>query len=397
MGLSPLEARIVGGLDDHQADLEALLGRLVGISSESMDAAGTNQVADLVASELEELGFRTSELVTGVVGRTVVGRRVNDDSHRLLLVGHGDTVHPRDGGFSGYQVLDDSRATGPGAADMKGGLVVMLAGLRALRDAGALEGRHCTVVVNADEEIGSPHSADLIRAEAAESQLCLGFEAGRPLSNGASTFVTQRRGFGRMRLVAKGRAAHAGVEPEKGASALLELCRKAVELEELTDTDSGVSVNVGVLRGGSAANVVAAEAELHLDYRFPDEEAGETLEEAIFDIAARNLLRDGGGQPCISTVMQEHVRRAAMERTDATDRMSARIVTWGRDLGLVLEEEARGGSSDAALAPEMGCPAVCGLGVVGDAFHTHDEWIRRASLVDRGKLAALLAHRFFEL
>lgn len=397
MPLTPRESEILDVLESRQGPCEALLKRLVEISSYSADAGGTNQMSDLMAAALGELGFRTSELVTGTGGRTVVGRRESASSHRLLLIGHVDTVHPPESPFKAYADMDDDRATGPGAADMKGGLVVMLEALRALLKAGALDDRHVTVVINADEEVGSPHSGDLIRSEAGDSHLALCFEAGRPLDGGASTFVTARKGFGRMTLEATGKAAHAGVEPGKGASALLELCQKAVDLAALSDPESGVTVNVGVLNGGTTANTVAAQAELQLDYRFPDDDAQSTLEDAIYDIAAKNVIRDAGGNPLVATLMKDQVKRAAMVRSDAIGRMAERIKTAGEDLGLDLREETRGGSSDAALATEMGCPAVCGLGVVGDGFHTPDEWIVRKSLVERAKLVALVIDRFYAL
>ena len=397
MALTDRESTLVNALDDAQDSMEALLERLVGINSYSTHAAGANAVADLVEAELEALGFRTAVLVSGNAGRSVVARRVCEGSHRLLLLGHGDTVHPPESPFQAYTRVDDNRATGPGAADMKGGLVVMLFALRAMKDAGLLDDRHVTVVMNADEEVGSPDSADLIRGESAESHLCLCYEAGRPRADGSSTFVTSRRGFGRMRFLASGRAAHAGVDPGAGASAVLELCHKAIALNELADPEAGVLVNVGVLRGGTAANTVAASAELLLDYRFPDEDQQLDLEDRIFNVAAKNILRDADGRPLVATVMRDQVKRGAMIKDEAIGRMSDRLVAWGSDLGLDLVEEARGGSSDAALATEMGCPAVCGLGVVGDQFHTDDEWILRKSLVDRAKLSALTMARFFEL
>jgi len=395
--LTPRETALLAALDDRQGPAEALLERLVAIPSYSDHAAGANQMADLMSDALGELGFRTSELVSGSVGRTVIGRRESGSSHRLLLIGHVDTVHPPSSPFRDYRVIDDDRATGPGAADMKGGLVVMLEALRALLRSGALEDRHVTVVINADEEIGSPHSADLIRSEAGESHLALCFEGGRPREDGSSTFVTARKGFGRMTLEATGKAAHAGVDPAKGASALLELCHKAVDLAALSDPGSGITVNVGVLNGGTTANTVAAKAELQLDYRFPDDEAQARAEEAIYDIAASNVIRDAAGSPLVATLMQGHVKRAAMKRSEAIGRMADRIRAAGEDLGLELVEEERGGSSDAALATEMGCPAVCGLGVVGDGFHTPDEWIVRKSLVERAGLVALTIDRFYGL
>jgi glutamate carboxypeptidase len=280
---------------------------------------------------------------------------------------------------------------------MKGGLIVMLEALRALKNAGRLEGRHLTVVLNSDEETGSRSSADLIRGESTESHLTLCFEAGRSPTPNQSTFVTSRAGFGRLTLLAKGKAAHAGVDPRAGASAILELAHKAIALSALSDRHPNCSVTVGVLNGGTAANVVPEEASLELDYRFPEEDARAELEEDIFREAARNYVKDAAGKPLVATTMRDQVSRPAMVRTDAIGRMSDRIISWAAELGVSLVEEARGGSSDAALAADSGCPAVCGLGAVGGAFHTDKEWILRQSLVDRAKVAALTIDRFYDL
>ena len=400
MAENPLESSILELLMDRQVPMEHRLSEWVGMSSQSIDKSGVDALNSLLEKELEDLGFRTAALVDGVRGSTVVARRREEtQGHRLLLLGHTDTVHPNQGAFSTLEEVPGipGRLTGPGAADMKGGLVVMLEALRALDEAGALKGRSITVVINGDEEIGSPSSADLIRAEAMESHLALGFEAGRPLEDGGSTIVSRRRGFGRLVLEARGKAAHAGVDPSEGASAVLELCHKAIDLSALDDPRNGVSVTVGMLNGGTAANVVPEVASLALDYRFPDEDARTELEDAIYNIASRNVIRSSEDQPLVGTTMQDQLGRPAMERSEAMGRMVRRIVDWGAEFGILVEEESRGGSSDAALAADVGCPAICGMGVVGDGFHTKDEWIDRTSLVPRAQLAAITMHRFFEL
>lgn len=398
MATTHREAAFLSTIPPRREEMLQELKGLVDLNSFTGNKAGVEAVARSVEGELEALGFRCSALLDGVHGPSLVARRTGG-GHRLLLIGHLDTVHRPDADFSVLKQdpQDPDRWRGPGSADMKGGIVVILEALRALERAGALAGRQLTVVLNSDEETGSVSSADLIRAEASESHLALGFEAGRPHPDGGATFVTRRRGFGRLTLEARGKAAHAGVDPGAGASALLELAHKAIALSALGDAGAGTSVTVGVLRGGTAANVVPEFAMLEVDYRFPDEDAREELEDAIYREAARNVLRSPEGRPLVATVIRDQAARPAMEETDAVRRMAARIVAWGADLGQVLVPEARGGSSDAALAAEAGCPAVCGLGAVGDAFHTDREWISAAGLVDRAMLAALTIDRFYGL
>lgn len=377
--------------------LRALLEELVGHNSFTGNKVGVDAVADVVERRLEELGLRTACMVDGKTGRHVVARTYGEGGPRVFLIGHSDTVHAPECGFSGVtaDADDPDVVRGPGVADMKGGLVVMLAALTALRDAGRLDGRELVVVVNGDEEEGAPTSGDLIRVEAEESQLALAFECGREAADGATTIVTRRRGVGRLKLKATGSSSHAGTNPGGGASAVLETAQKVGPLHALSDAALERSVTVGVLRGGTAGNVVPAECELELDYRFPDEEAGRDLFDAITEIASDNLLRGPSGRPLVRTVVTSHLVRPPLVRTDAVAAAAARLIAAGADLGLRLVEESRGGSSDAALAAEVGCPAVCGLGAVGGDIHTPREWARLSSLGDRARLAALAIDRFW--
>ena len=393
------ETDVLAGLEGRQEALQARLREWVEISSCTADRIGVDRLGDLLASQLQELGFRIAEIVSGTWGRTVVARREGSGGHRLLLIGHLDTVHPAESGFEGLVEVagDPSRLTGPGCADMKGGLVVMLEALRALAAAGELEGRQVVVVLASEEERGSPVSSEVIRGEATVADLCLVFEPGRVGEDGATTFVTGRRGFGRFRLTAHGRAAHAGVESDAGASAIRELALKVPVLEDLAAEHPGSSVTVGLFHGGSAANTVPESAWIEVDYRYADPESGLDLEDALLTAAGRHQVHDARGRPCVSTRLEDHVKRPPLLRTEAIGRMSDRIRSWGAELGLELREETRGGSSDAAIAADMGCPAVCGLGAVGGAFHTRDEWVLPASLVDRARLAALVMYRFWRL
>src|SRR5262249_35810101 len=161
------------------------------------------------------------------------------------------------------------------------------------------------------------------------------------------------------------------------------LASKIPALAALESPERRWNVNVGTFHGGTAANVVAESAEMTIDYRFPDAESGEELGAAITDIVSEPHLRSPGGRPLVRVVCKDAVAAAA-----------ARVIQAGADLGQAVVEEARGGSSDAALAFDAGCPAVCGLGVVGGAIHTDREWIRVSSLRERAALAALVCDRF---
>jgi glutamate carboxypeptidase len=393
MPLSPTERAILDRLPSDD-ELFSELGAMVAESSHTTFKEGVDRVGRICEAALERTGFRVSVMVTVVTGKHLIARRRGDAGPRLLLIGHLDTVHPKDGPFRGLAKLDEpDRATGPGAADMKGGIVVMLAALAALEAAGRLAGRTVTVILNADEEIGSPHSTEIIRLEAEDSDLAFAFEHGND-KGGETTIVTARRGIGRMVVAATGAAAHAGNETDRGASAIVELAQKVAEVTALESPERRWNVNVGMLHGGTAANVVAESAEMAIDYRFPDKESGDELSAVITDIVSEPHLRNPAGRPLVRVVCREHVVRPPLVRTEAVAAAAARIIEAGRDLGQAIVEESRGGSSDAALAFDAGCAAVCGLGVVGGAIHTDREWIRVSSLRQRAALTAVVIDRF---
>ncbi len=395
MPVSPTEQSIIERVPP-QSQLMDRLAALVEQNSFTDNKAGVDKVGAWCEAALEGAGFRVGVMVTGVGGRHLIARRPGGGSRKLLLIGHLDTVYPQDSAFQKFLRADGDpdRAVGPGVADMKGGLVVLLAALEALQASGRLEDACISVVLNADEEKGSPDSTEIIRLEAEEAKLALVFECGFAREEGASTIVTARRGVGRMVLRATGPGGHAGLEGPRAGSAVLELAQKAVEIAALHDPDRRVSVNVGTFHGGSAANVLAAEAEMTVDYRFPDKQTGDDLGDAIIEIASDAHQRGPTGRPLIRTVCKEHLIRPALERTEAVAAAAEAVILAGNDLGLKLVEESRGGSSDAVLAFDAGCPAVCGLGAVGGEIHSDREWVSLRSLRERAQLAALVIDRF---
>ncbi|HGY92068.1 MAG TPA: M20 family peptidase [Planctomycetes bacterium] len=395
MSLDDSETALIQRLRGWAPEMRAFLERLVAQNSHTPHVEGVNAVGRMMERQLLTMGFKAGAFVTGCGGQHLIARREGDDGHRLLLVGHLDTVHPPREEAPDALTEREGRLFGPGAADMKGGLVVMASALKALDVEGLLEGRAVTVLLTADEELGSPTAHDLVVQEGRDHHLGLVFEAGRPCSSGATSFVTRRKGFSRWSLRIEGVEAHSGVAKEKGLSAALEMAHKIIALEALNDPSNGVSVNVGIAESGTAVNTVPGQARLEIDARFPSPEAGATLEAALRKVLGVPQTGRGERRPVLH--VKEGPRMEPMVETEAMARMAGRIRTWGGELGLKLEEEGRGGGSDANLLAEAGCPVVDGLGVVGGDFHSPEEWVDPASLLDRSCLAALVMKRFFEL
>jgi glutamate carboxypeptidase len=362
------------------------LERLVNIDCGSYTRDGVNQVADFVTDALRELDAEVErvghEPADGghPLGDLVIGRLMGDGP-RVLLIGHMDTVF--DAGTAAerpYRSLD-GRATGPGVTDMKAGLLAGLHAIAALHEAGVRPA--ITFVANPDEEIGSPFSTPVIRALAPEHDAVLVLECAR--ANG--DIVSARKGIADYVVSIAGRAAHAGVEPEKGRSAILEAAHQVLALHALNGRWPTVTVNAGVIRGGTRPNVVPERCELEVDLR------AATVEE--FDAAAAEVERLAGA-PAVEGVSVS-VRRTAghppMEKTDASARLVALAVGIAGELGFALRDAATGGASDANTTAALGIPTIDGLGPVGGDDHSVDEWLDLRSVVPRTTLLALLLAR----
>ena len=299
----------------------------------------------------------------------------------VALVGHLDTVFPP-GTFEGYR-RDGDRRRGPGVLDMKGGLVVVAYAIRALARVGSLDSiGPLRVVIVSDEEVGSPEGADVIRTSIDGADACLVFESGRA----SDAIITRRKGTGMMKVVAHGKAAHAGNAHREGGNAIWALARFIDKAQGLTDYDRGVTVNVGKITGGQSKNTVPDYAEALVDLRFCTVEDARDLvsqihrvaREASVDIPETRLDVDGG------------VARLPLERSDASGRLMEAYGSCARAVGLGGGEAPLiGGGSDASTSAAMGIASIDGLGPRGEGFHTVHEYIDAPTLVTKAMALAL--------
>ena len=379
----PLPPGLVEAVQDRYPRYLAELEALVNIDCGSYTPAGVNRVADAVAASLAELGASVDRVAHDGeprLGDLLVGR-IEGTGPRLLLIGHMDTVFDEGTAADRPFRVEGDRALGPGASDMKGGLLTGLHALAALHAAGVHPA--VTFVANPDEEIGSPFSTPHIRRLAPEHDAALVLECAR--ANG--DIVSARKGIADLEVTFSGRAAHAGVEPEKGRSAILAAARAVIRLHELNGRWPSVTVNAGVIRGGTRPNVVPAECILEVDLRAATvAEFEEANAEAERIVAATE-------PPEVGTRLRRLAGHSPMEKNAATARLAALAVTLAGELAFELRDTATGGASDANTTSGMGLPTLDGLGPIGGDDHSADEWLDLPSVVPRtALLAALMAN-----
>jgi glutamate carboxypeptidase len=349
------------------AVLEALR-ELVEIESPTY-SPGVRPVAEVCARELAALGGRPRFLD----GDHLVAE-LDGDGPPLLLVGHTDTVWPEGTLATMPFRIEGERAYGPGVYDMKGCLVVLL---EAIRLAGERR-RALRVFLTADEEMGSRQARPHLEREAQGCAAALVVEPPGPSGN----LKTARKGLGRFRLTVTGRPAHAGTHRYEGVSAVEELAHQVLALHGLNDDARGVSVNVGVVRGGTAENVVAAKAEADIDVRVPRHEDRERLEATLAALEPRlqgASLEVGGGWT-----------RPPLEPSAGAERLFAKAREHGHTLGRELEAESSGGGSDGNLVGAVGVPVLDGLGAEGGGAHAPNEHVFLPSIPVRAELLARL-------
>jgi len=331
------EQELVRWLDGQEDNMLALIERLTNINSGSLNKAGVNEMASLFSRELRQLGFSISTLPGEVIEMpSCPGNNYNVDvadhvlatrageGTRLLLMGHLDTVFPLNSPFQTFRQEGDTMF-GPGVSDMKGGLVVMLYALKALNEFGYLQGMAISLLLNSDEEMGSLSSRKYLEEQAVLHDYGLVFEPG-------SNLVRQRKGLGQARFVVRGKASHAGAAHEQGRSAIKELAYKIVEIEKMTDYESGVTVNVGVVNGGEARNTISPCAEALIDLRYPESEQGLDAVAQFEEIFASVLSYpvDSGE---ISTESWTNLHRPAKIPTPESDYLLEKALSIARLLG----------------------------------------------------------------
>jgi glutamate carboxypeptidase len=398
------------GLDAEEIELKVLIGERreemvrtlaawVDVNTGSLNRAGLDAFARLLTGPLEELGFEVEVLSgepvelpeRGIVegGPLIRARRAADERVerplRLLLVGHFDTVFEPDSDFQRFEVdeEDPDRATGPGIADMKGGLVVLFEALRGLHAVGELGNAEWTILLNSDEEIGSLASRPLIESEARRAAVGFVFESAH---DGA--MVRSRRGLGQFQLSVKGVAAHAGSAHQHGRSAIHEMAAKILRIESLTDYERGLTLNVGTVEGGTKRNVVPDHAAIWIDLRYDSPALGEEAREAL-DAVALDTVVDG-----TEATLWGQLHRPPKLPTPEVDALLKQHRAVADDLRVDLPVARHaGGGTDGSLMGATGLATLDSMGAVGGAAHTPREYVDLPSLPERAALAAVLLRR----
>ncbi len=367
------------------ADLPAYLedlAELVNVDCGSYTRDGVNEVGRWVTAFLGELGATVEARPdpAGRLGDTIVATfEGRPGGPRALLIGHMDTVF--DAGTAAERPfrIEDGVAYGPGVTDMKSGLLAGLYALKAIvAERGGLPFERLVFIANPDEEIGSPTSSPHIAAIAADSDVALVLECAR--ANG--DIVSARKGILDLRIVVHGRAAHAGVEPEKGRSAILEAARIVRELHELNGRWPGVTVNVGRILGGSRPNVVAEMCTLEVDVRATARDALETAEAAIREIAEAIEIPD------VTVDFEPMARWWPMEKLERSGRLVEHAQGVARSLGFEVADASTGGASDANTTAGLGVASLDGLGPIGGNDHAPAEYLDVESIVPRTTMLA---------
>jgi glutamate carboxypeptidase len=361
----------------HLPSMLALLKRLVETESPSHDKAGVDNVGALVAEECRRHGALVSLHPQKTVG-DLVEAHWGEGRNGILLLAHMDTVHPI-GTLERMPYREvDGRILGPGVEDMKGGIVVGLSALAAITEPHQAPIRPVTALFTSDEEIGSPASRPFIEALAHQSSLVLVLEPAMP--DGA--IKTWRKGVGDFVVTVHGRAAHAGSDHQAGRNAIEELAHQILAIHNLTDYDKGTTLNVGVIRGGTATNVVPEEASAEVDLRVMKPGEADRILAALHNLKP---VLDGTtievcGELNRPPMPFNELIKAAFEK--------ARRIAAG--IGMELRAGGTGGASDANFVAPLGIPVLDGLGAVGDSGHSEREFILKDSLAERASFLATL-------
>ena len=383
--LASIDAAVRAALPTFLDDLR----RFVDIDCGSYTPDGVDEVGRWTAEMLADLGASIevrpdpSERFGATVIGTFEGRP--GAGPRILLIGHMDTVFEVGTAAERPFAIENGIATGPGVTDMKGGLLAGIYALATLRSLGGasldtLPFERIVFIANPDEEIGSPSSTPHIREFAAESDVCFVLECAR--DNG--DFVSARKGIADLRVDVRGRAAHAGVEPEKGRSAVLAGARLVTAIHDLNGRWPDVTFNVGVFKAGTRPNIVTDRAMLEVDIRAV---SGADLDRAIATVTELTLA---SWVPDVTMTVESMAGWRPMEKLERSSRLVDHAVALAERLGFATTDASTGGASDANTTSGMGVPTIDGLGPVGGRDHSSDEYLEVDSIVPRTALVAAL-------
>ncbi|MEP7212942.1 MAG: M20 family metallopeptidase [Acidobacteriota bacterium] len=369
-------------VDHFRRRQDLILGQIreiVELESPSHDVERNRAVSAWVESQARGINLNLSleKFPADEYGDHLIIRAFPGDEKGVLLLGHTDTVHPVGTTQVNKVRIEDGRFYGPGVFDMKANVVLMLEVLRYFAETGTRPARPITILLSCDEEVGSFTGREHVEREAARSEFCLVCE---PSSNGR--VKTGRKGTGMFTVKAHGVPAHAGLEPEKGASAIVELAGQIEKLQSLNNPSIGTTVNVCTIRGGTTTNVIPEHAECTVDVRFSTLDEATRIDKAIRALASSNER--------VSLEILGGINRPPMERTDGVIALYEKARSLAATFGYELGETQVGGASDGNFVGALGVPLLDGVGVSGDGAHTLNEYIYIDDIPKRAALMAML-------
>ena len=376
------EKTVLEWLGAQRPGMLALLEELVNTDSGSYDKAGVDAVGARIRGFLERCGIAHDTVPNDTYGDGIRATVGGGSNTTILLMGHRDTVFPKQEASRRPFRIDNGRAYGPGVADMKAGLVMNAFVLAAFQKFGGAPAP-LVGLFTADEEIGSPSSRPLIESEARHARAVFNSEPGRPSGN----VVTGRKGGVFMRFEVTGKAAHSGANPELGISAIEELARKVVALHALTDFAKGTTVNVGLISGGQTVNTVAPWAKGEIDLRFVTPADRAAAMARIEEIIATSYV------PGTSAKLEIAGEFLPLVETTDGKRLFDLYTSCAGEVGLKVAGEFTGGCADSGFAANVGAPTLCATGPVGGKAHTPDEYLEVDTMVPRAQALALAVMR----
>ena len=367
-------------MDSHRKDMVIFLRKLAGMETPSKESATQHEILSFLKNSLESLGYYTLKVQGKQTGGYLYARPKNRAKTLPLqvLIGHCDTVWPIDTLLEMPVLETMDKIKGPGVYDMKSGLTQLVFALRAIKDLALPLEVTPLVLINSDEEIGSHESTPIIKTLA---RLCDRAFVLEPPLGLEGKLKTARKGLGRFTITARGKAAHAGLDPEKGINAIVELSYQVQKLYEMNDVGKGISVNVGMIEGGISANVVAPESRAVIDVRVLTESDGIDITNRIKGLRPH--------LPEIELQIEGGIGRPPMEKTERNQKLWKTAVTQGKHLGVELRQATAGGGSDANTT-SLFTATLDGLGTPGDGAHASHEYVLRNKLVERTALLTLL-------
>ena len=362
---------------ERQPSILDSIHQVVEIESPSYDVRASSAIVDWFETETRKISinFKVKRIIAENLGEHFLVRAFPSDEKQILLLGHTDTVHPLGTKEKNPTRIEGNKFYGSGIFDMKANCVLLLEILKAFAELNLQPRRPITILLSCDEEIGSPTGRALVERETRKSEFCLVCE---PSAGGK--VKTGRKGTANYILKAHGAPAHAGLEPEKGVSAILEIARQIEKLHALNDLERGTTVNVCLMNGGTASNVIPENAECSIDVRFTSMNEAMRIEQEIENLKSFDER--------VSLEILGAINRPPMERTEAVVKLYEKARQVALQFDFELGEAQVGGASDGNFVGALGVPVLDGLGIAGNGAHTLEEFI---FVDDIPKRAALLA------